>query len=155
MTERLLNNQVVGQIREAFQNLKEPVEILFFGRKEDCDYCDDTLKLAQEITEISELLTLKIYDLDSDAEIAGKYRVDKAPGMVLLGPDVQKTGNNGGESQDYGVRVAGIPSGYEFSSFIQDLLLVSGRDSGLRPETRAFLKTLRQPVLLQVFVTPT
>jgi len=42
------------------------------------------------------------------------------------------------------VRFAGIPSGYEFSSFIQDLLLVSGRDSGLRPETRAFLQELRQ-----------
>jgi alkyl hydroperoxide reductase subunit AhpF len=155
MTERLLNDQVVGQIREAFNNLKEPVEILFFGRKEDCDYCDDTRQLAQEIAEISELLTLKVYDLDDDAEIAGKYRIDKAPGMVLLGRDAQKTGNNGGESQDYGVRFAGIPSGYEFSSFIQDLLLVSGRDSGLRPETRAFLKELRQPVLLQVFVTPT
>jgi hypothetical protein len=51
MTERLLNDQVVGQIREAFQNLKEPVEILFFGRKDDCEYCDDTLKLAQEIAE--------------------------------------------------------------------------------------------------------
>ena len=58
MTERLLNEQVVGQIREAFQNLKEPVEILFFGRKDDCDYCDDTLKLAQEIAGISDLLTL-------------------------------------------------------------------------------------------------
>jgi alkyl hydroperoxide reductase subunit AhpF len=91
----------------------------------------------------------------TDAEIAAKYRVDKAPGMVLLGPDAQKTGNNEGESQDYGVRFAGIPSGYEFSSFIQDLILVSGRDSRLRPETRTFLKELRQPVLLQVFVTPT
>jgi alkyl hydroperoxide reductase subunit AhpF len=155
MTERLLNDQVVRQIREAFENLKEPVEILFFGKKEDCDYCEDTLKLAQEIAEISELLTLRVYDLDSDAEIAGKYRVDKAPGMVLVGRDDQKTGENRGESQDYGVRFAGIPSGYEFSSFVQDLLLVSGRDSRLRPETREFLKELKQPVLLQVFVTPT
>jgi len=155
MKERLLNDQVVGQIREAFQNLKEPVEILFFGRKDGCDYCDDTLKLAQEIADISELLTLKVYDLDSDAVIAGKYRVDKAPGIVLLGRDAITTGENGEESQDYGVRFAGIPSGYEFSSFIQDLLLVSGRDSKLRPETRAFLKELKQPVLLQVFVTPT
>jgi alkyl hydroperoxide reductase subunit AhpF len=155
MSELLLNDQVVGQIREAFQNLKEPVEILFFGKKEDCDYCDDTLKLAQEIAEISELLTLKAYDLDSDAEIAEKYGVDKAPGLVLLGRDAITTENSGGESQDYGVRFAGIPSGYEFSSFIQDLLLVSGRDSGLRPETRAFLKELNQPVLMQVFVTPT
>jgi hypothetical protein len=48
MTERLLNDQVVGQIWKS--NLKEPVEICF--GEEDCDYCDDTLKLAQEIAEI-------------------------------------------------------------------------------------------------------
>ncbi|HSQ16551.1 MAG TPA: glutaredoxin, partial [Anaerolineales bacterium] len=56
---------------------------------------------------------------------------------------------------DYGIRYAGIPSGYEFSSLIQSLVLVSGRDSGLAPETRQALADLKQPVLLQVFVTPT
>jgi glutaredoxin-like protein len=56
---------------------------------------------------------------------------------------------------DYGVRLAGIPSGHEFSSLIQDLILVSGRDSGLSAETRKALDDLDKPVLLQVFVTPT
>jgi len=111
--------------------------------------------VAEEIAEISDLLSLKVFDLDSDAEIAGKYRVDKAPGIVLLGRDTISTVKNERESQDFGVRFAGLPSGYEFSAFIQDLLLVSGRDSKLKPETRAFLKELKQPVLLQVFVTPT
>ena len=54
-----------------------------------------------------------------------------------------------------GIRYAGIPSGHEFSSLIHDLILVSGRDSGLGQETRNFLKSLDSPVLLQVFVTPT
>jgi len=53
------------------------------------------------------------------------------------------------------VRLAGIPSGHEFTSFIQDIILVSGRDSGLNPQTREFLKGLEKPILLQVHVTPT
>jgi alkyl hydroperoxide reductase subunit AhpF len=53
------------------------------------------------------------------------------------------------------VRYAGIPSGHEFSSLIQDLILVSGRDSGLSEQTREYLAGLKEPVHLQVFVTPT
>jgi glutaredoxin-like protein len=56
---------------------------------------------------------------------------------------------------DYGVRFAGIPSGHEFSSLIEGLILVSGRDSGLSGEIRKQLRGLKNPVLLQVFVTPT
>jgi len=64
-------------------------------------------------------------------------------------------GRDGDQILDFGVRYAGIPSGHEFSSLIHDLVLVSGRDSGLSEETRQFLSSLDQPVLLQVFVTPT
>lgn len=155
MSERLLNDQVVGQIREAFHNLKKPVEILFFGKETDCEYCADTLTLVQEIVELSPLLTLGVFGLDEDADLAEQYKVDKAPSLVLLGKAVNGTGTGEMESVDYGVRFAGIPSGYEFSSFIQGLILVSGSDSGLKPETREFLSQLKQPVLLQVFVTPT
>lgn len=155
MKERLLNDQIVRQIREAFQHLKEPVDILFFGKSTDCEYCDDTLKLVREIVEISDLLSLKVFDLESDSQIAKDYNVDKAPGLVLLGGATSALSETTGLSRDYGVRFAGIPSGHEFSSFIQSLIMVSGRDSGLNPATRDFLKEINQPVLLQVFVTPT
>jgi hypothetical protein len=38
---------------------------------------------------------------------------------------------------------------------IHDLVLISGRDSGLSEQTREFLSSLDKPVHLQVFVTPT
>lgn len=155
MDERLLNDQIIGQIREAFNSLKEPVQILFFGKKTDCEYCEDTLKLVQEVIQLSDLLSLRVHDLEQEAQLAAHYRVDKAPGLVLLGGPTAHEAGTVAESQDYGVRFAGIPSGYEFSSFIQGLLMVSGRDSGLSQATRLFLKQLSQPVLLQVFVTPT
>jgi len=56
---------------------------------------------------------------------------------------------------DYGIQYSGIPSGHEFSTLINDILLVSGRDSGLSPQTREFLQKLDKPVHFQVFVTPT
>lgn len=148
MTEKLLNAQIIGQIQEVFANLKEPVQVLYFGQEKGCEYCADAYQLLEEVTAISDRLHLEIYDIDGDAEIAQQYHVDKAPGIVIAG-------RNGDQNQDYGIRYAGIPSGHEFSSLIHDLVNVSRRDSGLSKETREYLKTLDKPVLLQVFVTPT
>lgn len=148
MQTRLLNEDVIGQIKDVFAQLQNPVEVLFFGKKSDCEYCDDTLQLVQEIVEISDQIHLTTYDIEEDAEVAAQYKVDKVPGLVLAGRD-------GDQVIDYGVRFAGIPSGHEFSSLIHDLTLVSKRDSGLSEKTREFLAGLKKPVLLQVFVTPT
>lgn len=148
MTDQLLNEDIVRQIEEIFDGLKEPVAVLFFGQKENCDYCPDTFQLVQEVVGISDKISLSVYDLQEDAGLAAQYKVDKAPGIVIAAQD-------GEQILDYGIRFAGIPSGHEFSSFIHDLVLVSGRDSGLSQATRDFLSTLTQPVLLQVFVTPT
>lgn len=146
--EKLLNDDVVKQIEDAFSPMKEAVHIMFFGQKEECAYCLDTQQLLEEVVEISDNLSISIYDLDDDADVAEKFNVDKAPGIVI-------TAKNGDVVSDYGVRYAGIPSGHEFSALIQDILLVAGRDSGLAQETREFLKELSEPVLLHVFATPT
>ena len=148
MTTKLLNDEVTGQVRDVFQGLQEPVEVFFFGAKENCVYCDDTRQLVEEIVELSDLLGMQIFDLEENAETARQYNVDKVPGLVLLGRD-------GEQLLDYGIRYAGIPSGHEFSSLVNDLVLVSGRDSGLDQKTRQFLTGLNEPVLLQVYVTPT
>jgi alkyl hydroperoxide reductase subunit AhpF len=64
-------------------------------------------------------------------------------------------GRDGEQILDYGIRYSGIPAGHEFSSLLNTLLLVSGRDSGLDSKTRQVLATLDKPIHLQVFVTPT
>ena len=148
MTNKLLNDEVIGQVSEVFDGLNEPVQVLYFGLASDCDFCDDTQQLVQEVVDISDKLTLEVYDLDEDADIAEQYKIDKAPGMVIAGLD-------GDQVLDYGIRFAGIPSGHEFSSLVNTLVLVSSRDSGLNEETRRVLKDLTQPVQMMVFVTPT
>ncbi len=148
MPEKLLNDLIIGQIREAFTNLKEPVVILFFGSRENCDYCGDTRQLLDEVVAIDEKLTLNMYDIDTDHEVAKLYHVDKTPGIVIAAKD-------GDHIIDLGIQYSGIPSGHEFSTLIQDILLVSARDSGLNPQSREYLKNLQKPLHLQVYVTPT
>lgn len=146
--EKLLNQQVVQQIGEAFAEVDHPVQILFFGSEENCEYCDQTQQLLSEVSEISDKVGLSIYDLKKDAAVAAQYKVDKAPAIVIASKD-------GDQIVDLGVQFSGIPAGYEFSSLINDIIIASKRNSGLSAATREFLKTLTQPLLLQVFVTPT
>jgi len=144
----ILNENITKQIREAFGGLQHPVQVLFFGKKEKCEHCDETRQLIEEVVALSDKLSLSIYDLEVDVDVVRQYNVDKAPGLVIAAKD-------GDQVTDFGVRYAGIPAGHEFTSLIQDILLVSSRDSGLKPQTRQFLKGLDQPLLLQVFSTPT
>jgi alkyl hydroperoxide reductase subunit AhpF len=104
----LLNEDIKEQIREVFEELKEPVQILYFGRAEDCEYCEDTRQLVEEVAGLSGQLSLSVHDLDKDGQLANQYRVDKAPGLVIAGKE-------GDQIIDYGIRFAGIPSGHEFS----------------------------------------
>jgi glutaredoxin-like protein len=146
--EKLLDANVESQVKTLFAEMKEPVEILFFGNKENCEYCTEIQQLLTEVTALSDKLHLTVYDFAADQAEAEKYALEESPVFIIAGKEGDKV-------VDYGVRFYGIPSGHEFSSFLNDLVLVSGRDSGLAPETREFLKGLTKPLSLKVFVTPT
>ncbi len=144
----LLNEQIEGQVREVFSELKDPIHVLFFGKEDGCDYCADTRQLLSEVTALSDKISFSTYDVEQDAELARQYHVDKTPGIVIAGMEDGKT-------VDYGIRYAGIPAGHEFTSLINDFIMVSKRDSSLGPEARKYLAGLDKPVHMQVFVTPT
>jgi glutaredoxin-like protein len=146
--EKFLNEQIIDQVKQVFAQMKEPVQLLFFGSRESCDYCAEAQQLLEELAAVDEKLGLSIYDLQDHADVAAQFNVDKAPGIVIAAKD-------GEQIVDFGIQYSGIPSGHEFGVLINDILLVSSRDSGLSEPVREFLKHLEKPLHLQVFVTPT
>lgn len=97
----------------------------------------------QEVKELSEEISLQIYDFVKDENIIKQYGIDKIPATILLG------------DRDYGLRFYGIPAGYEFTSFIEDIMAVSRRDPGLSNEILSELAKIDKPVHIQVLVSPT
>lgn len=147
MTNKLLNDEISQQVSELFKELEDTVQIYFFTQENGCETCQDTQQLVEEVAGLSDKIQVSVHNLDKESEVAKRYKIDKTPSMVIA---AQKDG----EIVDYGVRLAGIPSGHEFASFIHGLKLVSSGDSGLAAETRTFLKELNSPIQMQVFVTP-
>lgn len=144
----LLSEKDAQQVQSVFaEKMKNPVRLLVFTREENCQYCDETRQIVEEVAGLSDLITVDIQSIDDDNGMAHALGIDKAPAIAV------QTG--GDDAQDYGIRYYGIPSGYEFSSVIEDVVMVSSGDSGLNAETRQALAELEEDVHFQVFVTPT
>ncbi len=149
MASKLLDDKTKEQVKEFFNELDKPVKIIFFGSsQQNCEYCTETIGLLNEIVELHGSLSIDEYDLEKNQEIASQYKIDKVPMTVIAGMNDETI-------IDYGIRLSGIPAGHEFTTLINDLVMVSKQDSGLSPEIREKLSKLESPVNLQVFVTPT
>ncbi len=134
-------------LEEKFADLKNPVKLIVFTQEMECQYCKETRQLAEEVAALSDSISLEVYDFVANKDIADKYNVDKIPATIIMA--------GGDDAKDYGIRFYGIPSGYEFSSIIEDIMMVSEGESGLSAETKAWVAALESPVHMQVFVTPT
>jgi glutaredoxin-like protein len=130
-------------IKEFKEKLEKPVKILMFTQEVECRFCADTRKLAQELAALSDKITAEIYDFVADADKAKEYRVDKIPALAIIG------------EKDYGVRIYGIPYGYELQTLIEGVINVSTGRTNLSDETKKILTDVKAPVHIQVFVSLT
>jgi glutaredoxin-like protein len=132
------------RVRQVFEEgLVDPVRLVMFTQTIECQFCAETRQLVEEVAALSDKVVAEVYNFVTDEGKAQEYDVDKIPAIAIIG------------ARDYGVRYYGIPSGYEFTSLIEDIVDVSRGESGLMPETKKAVTAISEPVHLQVFVTPT
>jgi glutaredoxin-like protein len=145
----LISPQDAEHLRNEFEEqLVNPVKLVMFTQSIECQFCAETRQIAEEIAELSDQITVEVYNFVTDKAMAEMYEIDKIPAIAILRSE-------DGEDKDYGVRFFGIPSGYEFTSIIEGIIDVSKGESGLQPKTKEALAALTEPVHFQVFVTPT
>jgi len=125
------------------QSLLNPVALTIFTQEFECDYCKENRELAQELASLTDKIKVEVFDLMKDKEKAAQMGVDKVPATVIR--------NDKGTQ----VKFYGMPAGYEFSTFLTDIIQVSRGVTELSPETKKALAAVKTPVHVQVFVTPT
>jgi glutaredoxin-like protein len=140
----LLQDKDKEVVKTQFQEeLANPVKLVNFTQALECQFCAETRQLVEEVAALSDKIELEVYNLAIDKEKVEEYGVDKIPAIAIMG------------EKDYGVRYYGIPSGYEFSSLIEDIIDVSKGEVELLPATKEALAGITEPLHFQVFVTPT
>jgi glutaredoxin-like protein len=139
----LLNEEIAEYVKQELADLAGPVRLVMFTQEFECDYCAETRQLVEEVAALSDQLMAEIYNFVIDKEKAEELGIDKIPAVAVIG------------AEDYGVRLYGIPSGYEFTSLLHAIRTVAAGKPELTEETLATLAELTEPVHIQVFVTPT
>ena len=125
------------------ERMVDPVKIVMFTQEVECRFCSDTRQLVQEIATLNDKINVEVYDFMVDAAKAQELKIEKIPALAIIG------------KKDYGVRIYGIPYGYELQTLIAAVVGVSTSKTDLSDKTKAILADVKAPVHIQVFVTLT
>jgi glutaredoxin-like protein len=130
-------------LKKDFQEkLVDPVRIVMFTQEFECRYCSDTRKIAEELATLNDKITSDVHDFDEGDKVKD-YDVARIPALAIIG------------KKDYGLRIYGVPYGYELQTLIEAIINVSRGTTDLSEKTKQILKDVQTPVHIQVFVTLT
>ncbi|MCX7943542.1 MAG: thioredoxin family protein [Deltaproteobacteria bacterium] len=136
----LLDESIRNELKEIFKELDKKVYIKLFISDKNCLTCSETKTLYTEISELTEKIK---FELGDETEVKNYNLMDMRPVTIIL--DENK--------KDYGIRFYGIVAGYEFSSFLETILLVSTGKHQLKDSSIKFIKSLPQNIDFKIFVT--
>ena len=140
----LITEEVAKQLKEEFAGLVHPVRLAVFSQALADPESEQVKRLVEELAAVDSRLSAESYNLVLDKEKVEALGIQRSPAIAIMGAE-----------KDYGIRMYGLPSGYEFGSLVEAILDVSSGDSGLSDPTRVALKEIAKPVHVQVFSTPT
>ncbi len=143
MTSLIPDDRKDALRNDLLERLIDPVRIVMFTQELECRFCAETRQLTQELAALSDKLSVEVYDFVANADKAKEYKVEKIPALAIIG------------KKDYGVRIYGIPYGYELQTLISAIVNVSRGTTDLSDKTKAILADVKSPVHIQVFVTLT
>jgi glutaredoxin-like protein len=130
-------------VSNVFKFVNDEVTLSLFRQDHESQSERETRQILEELSSISDRITLRIFDSETDQEKFETYQVDKLPCVVIEG------------IRDFGIRYFGVPGGYLVSSLIEDVIQISKKESDLKDHSKKRLKEVLHPLNLQVFVTPT
>ena len=149
--QALIPNPERARLKRTFRkDLKAAVGLRVFTQKasllsipgRECRYCPQAQQLMEELAALSPKLNLEIVDFYADQAAAKEQGIAQIPAIVL------------GTESGSRVRFFGMPIGYGLGTIIEDIMTISRKNSPLSMDTRKRLRSLDQPVHIQVFVTP-
>ncbi len=140
----LLKPEDAAKLSQMFKtHLQHPVKLVLFTQEMECEFCRVTRDLAEETAALSDKVSVEVYDFVKDTAAVTQYGITKIPALAVVG------------ERDYGIRFYGLPSGYEFTTLIEDIFDVSRGNPHLPAEVNDELAKVTKPVHLQVMVSPT
>jgi len=143
----IIDEQTRRQIKQKFDaELINDVHITLFANSVvtmdgSNEYAEFTEKFLKELGEINDKIHINYENMYG--EQAKKHNISVSPTVIM--------GNGNGW---HPVQYYGAPAGYEASSFIEAISMISRKDSGLDSASREKLKNVERDILIETYVTP-
>ena len=140
----LLSPQDEATLKQHLSVITNPVQLVLFTQALGSETGTITKQILGELAALNDKITLVDKNFVLDTEDRAKYKIDKAPAIVILSDDV-----------DTRMRLFGAPTGYEFVGLVEAIITAGTGKIELEPETMKWIQAVTKPTHIQVFSTPT
>jgi alkyl hydroperoxide reductase subunit AhpF len=141
----LLSAQDETVLKQHLSTITMPVQVLLFTQAFGGSESGPVAKqIVEAVAALNDKITVVEKNFVLDTEDKAKYKIDKAPAIVILSDEV-----------DTRMRMYGAPTGYEFVGLVEAILVAGTGKIDLEPETMAWVQAVTTPTHIQVFSTPT
>lgn len=139
VSERAVMEELQAQLAPLFKNMPHEIPLILFTRPGKNDTLSSATRfLIRAIREVAPKISLREYDLSH--KLALQWNVDRSPAL-LIDPD------------RYRVRWLGAPIGEQARAFVEALVMMGRRESGLSEESLKVLQKIDTERQLKVFVS--
>ena len=141
----LLSPQDEATLKQHLSVINLPVQLVLFTQSiGGSESGTVTKQILGELAAHNDKITLVEKNFVLDTEDKNKYKIDKAPAIVILSDDT-----------DTRMRLYGAPTGYEFVGLVEAIIVAGTGKIELDPETLKWIQAVDKPTHIQVFSTPT
>ena len=143
-----LGRAETAQLRQQLQAVEGSIKIDYFhqskrqvlvpGRPERPS-CELAIELYTELAELSDKITLNVYEREDQPELAAKRDAQDVPCAVVRG------------ELNRPLRMYGVPNGHLFVAFVRAIVLASTRAGKPSAQMKRVLGKLRRPTRLRLF----
>ena len=141
----LLSPQDEATLKAHLSGITLPVQLVLFTQTIGGSESGEVAKqILNEVASLNDKITVIEKSFVLDTEDKAKYKIDKAPAIVILSDDV-----------DTRMRMYGAPTGYEFVGLVEAIIVAGTAIIDLDPETMKWVQAVDKPTHIQVFSTPT
>ncbi len=141
----LLSPQDEATLKQHLSVIAKPVQLVLFTQAlGGSETGAVTKQILGELATLNDKITVVDKNFVLDTEDKAKYKIDKAPAIVILSDDV-----------DTRMRLFGAPTGYEFVGLVEAIITAGTGKIEVEPETMKWIQAVTKPTHIQVFSTPT
>ncbi len=140
-----------AQLRQQLGAVEGPIKIDYFHQRKrqvvvpgrpERPTCELAIELYTELAAFSDKLTLNVYELADEPEMAAKRDAMDVPCAVVRG------------ELNRPLRLYGLPNGHVFVALVRAIVLASTRSGKPSAQMKRVLGKLRRPSRLRLFASP-